>query len=263
MFNFLKKDTAKKFGYKKDQSGIINRYLREKKGWDKHLQQSKEFLVKNMKLFPDSSVVVLGSGWLLDVPLDDLASYFGKVYLVDIFHPTQVQHITNRFSNVERIKYDITGGLIEEIESHIQHGRIGKAANFPVELLTSKPIHFGLPDNVDVGMVISLNLLNQLDILLCDYITKKLDLQPEHLLKLRQFIQQTHLDSLLEKKGVLITDYVQIAKQNNEIVHNKPLVHIELPEGENTKEWLWEFDNSGMYIPKHQVHFKVKAMVVR
>lgn len=63
-------------GYLNDQQGIMNRYLGESKQWEKHLPRCRKFITST---FEDpgggekkESVAVLGSGWLLDVPLDHL-----------------------------------------------------------------------------------------------------------------------------------------------------------------------------------------------
>ena len=47
------------------------------------------------------SIAVLGSGWLLDVPLDHLCSGLEQVYLVDINHPPQIRKKAERLDNVD------------------------------------------------------------------------------------------------------------------------------------------------------------------
>ena len=74
-------------GYLSDQKGIMNRYLNQQGGWDSHLDNSKRFIERSAFLKNKRSVAVLGSGWLLDVPIDYIAQEFGEVYLVDIAHP--------------------------------------------------------------------------------------------------------------------------------------------------------------------------------
>ena len=72
----------RKFGFKKDQNGIINRYLREKGSWKTHLSNTKKFITDFTKNKAKNSCVVLGSGWLLDVPIEYLtriSRHFFKV----------------------------------------------------------------------------------------------------------------------------------------------------------------------------------------
>ncbi len=93
----------------------MNRYLRESAGWNKHLERTRKFISDSFAHTEAESVAVLGSGWLLDVPLDHLIQRFRKVYLVDIHHPIQIRKKTAGMSQVELIEADLTGGAIEKI----------------------------------------------------------------------------------------------------------------------------------------------------
>ncbi len=262
MFRLFKKNTAQKFGYKSDQQGIINRYIREKAGWDPHLANCKDFILNAVKQQKKGSIAILGSGWLLDVPLEELSNLCTKIFLVDIFHPTQVQHKASKFDNVELITYDITGGLIDEVDGMLKDIALKNYHEFPVNLLRSKPQNFGLPESEKADLVISLNLLNQLDILLCDHLKQKIKLDDKQLLPLRKYIQQSHLNALLESNFVLITDYQLNATDKRDNQSKEPLVFIDLPDSSISKEWIWEFDNSGHYLNRKRVFFNVKALFI-
>jgi hypothetical protein len=69
-------------GFIKDQEGIMNRYLRESSQWKKHLEKTRNFISGSFSHTEAETVAVLGSGWLLDVPLDHLVQRFRHVYLV-------------------------------------------------------------------------------------------------------------------------------------------------------------------------------------
>ncbi len=53
--------------------------------------------------------VVVGSGLLLEVPLDALAQRFGRVYLIDMFHMPSVRRAAKYHGNVSLLTGDITG----------------------------------------------------------------------------------------------------------------------------------------------------------
>src|SRR5262249_42349754 len=55
--------------------------------------------------------IILGSGWLHDVPLDDLADAFREVVLVDLLHPFAVRREARRHRNVRLLSADVTGML--------------------------------------------------------------------------------------------------------------------------------------------------------
>ena len=60
-------------GYLKDQTGIRRRYEREQEPWQQHIDNTRRFIVESArKAANHKSVAVLGSGWLLDVPVDEL-----------------------------------------------------------------------------------------------------------------------------------------------------------------------------------------------
>lgn len=58
-----------------DQQGIINRYLREKDVWNEHLENSKSFITGCLKKRMARNILILGSGWLLDLPAPMLMSF--------------------------------------------------------------------------------------------------------------------------------------------------------------------------------------------
>ena len=69
------KDILKKMGYLADQYEIIHRYHREQGGWDSHLKNCREYITKKGTKHNVKEITILGSGWLLDVPLELLKSY--------------------------------------------------------------------------------------------------------------------------------------------------------------------------------------------
>jgi hypothetical protein len=77
----------RRMGYLRDQEGIMNRYLAESEQWQYHLEKTRNFIAGSFNGSQAESVAVLGSGWLLDVPLEKLRRRFRKIYLVDIHHP--------------------------------------------------------------------------------------------------------------------------------------------------------------------------------
>ncbi|MFA6021710.1 MAG: hypothetical protein WC722_15720, partial [Rhodospirillales bacterium] len=54
------------------------------------------------------SAVILGSGLLLDVPVDDLCRLFNKVVLIDLHHPSEARAAGKRHPNLELRHADVT-----------------------------------------------------------------------------------------------------------------------------------------------------------
>ena len=75
-----------------DQNGIIDRYFKEKEGWRSHLEKSKQYII-NFIEDKSGTLAVFGSGWLLDLPIEELSRKFNTIYLVDIIQPPQIKHL--------------------------------------------------------------------------------------------------------------------------------------------------------------------------
>ncbi|MEN8119054.1 MAG: hypothetical protein ABFS35_01850 [Bacteroidota bacterium] len=249
----------RKFGFKNDQQGIMNRYIRESSGWDNHLKNTKEFIIQSAELKNKTSCIILGSGWLLDVPIVDLSYLFEKVTLIDIIHPAQIVHKINIYPNVEIIESDITG-FIEPVYHFMKEAKKSKLNLHQIEAIHSD---FWFNDIKNADFVVSVNILNQLDILICDYI-KKFDVYSEQeITEFRKTIQQNHLNVLPKGKSCLITDYEELSMdENNKAIKNKPLVYIDLPKRDNSKKWQWNFDMSQSYNKNLNTVFEVIGMKI-
>ncbi len=170
------KKILRRMGYLSDQNGILNRYLDEPDAWEEHLQNSSDFILKSLNDRNPDHVTVLGSGWLLDLPLEGIYSRCKSISLVDINHPPQVLHQIRKYPGVIPVKADITGGLIEKCYEQV--GRCRKTGTmFDPDALSVPVPDPGIKDR-DV-FVISLNILDQLDILIKDYIGRWFDLSGE------------------------------------------------------------------------------------
>jgi len=239
--------------YQTDQKGIINRYFNENENWNNHLQNSKDYI---LNCLPDQNLdnlAVLGSGWLLDVPIDELLKRTKKLTLIDIHHPKE---IINKYKHNQQITFctvDLTNGLVEAAKSSKTF------TDFLKFQKTAKPlINF---DNY--SFVISLNLLNQLDILLCDLLMKRFNIKEDELLDIRKSIQTNHLKSLQKGKSCVITDYEEI-NYINSIADGvtKSLIFADLSNLKIEKDWLWTFDTHKTYKKKNYTTFKVFGGVI-
>ena len=247
-------------GYLRDQQGIMNRYLRESTQWKDHLERTRNFIQSSFPLDPDGkkilgAVAILGSGWLLDVPLEHLRLAFEKVYLVDICHPPQIIKKLEKVENVSLLEEDLSGGGIELVW-HFTHGK-GPATleDFAASLRFATPLEGKNP-----SALISLNLLNQLDIILCDYLSAKGKADPETLNLIRSRIQSFHLQWIMKKPGCLITDTKEISIHKDGLKEEKSLLFTPLPQVDKKEEWTWEFDTSGSYRSGIRSMMEVEAL---
>jgi len=233
----------------------MNRYLRERERWDDHLEKTKAFITASFKTLSAESVAVLGSGWLLDVPLEELESRFSRVYLVDIFHPPQVRKKTENMDRVELVEADLTGGALDQVWQI----RRKKSSCSLDELLKDLRLNSPLT-GISPGAVISVNLLNQLDIILCDFLKKRGTFGEEPLDRFRSTIQSFHLEWITRTPGCLVTDTTEVSRDIRGNKTRKPLLYTRLPEGIRTGKWTWEFDTRGTYRSGNHTSMEVQAV---
>lgn len=238
-----------------DQEGIISRFLNESSNWEPHLHQSREFILDCIRGKNIPVITILGSGWLLDVPLEELQKQCKKILLVDIFHPPQVLRKIRDLPHVEAIHQDVTGGMIGQAYQLVQEFRkTGRKRNI-ADLQSS-----GFTPDIAAGFVVSLNLLNQLDILIVDYLKKFSIYTGEEILELRKLIQQSHLDSLPDAHSCIITDFEERVYADNKLERISPLIHVPLPEGKRKTTWEWLFDSQKTYYSGKITKFNVVAI---
>lgn len=243
---------ARDEGYVTDQKGIQNRFVREREHWQSHLDNTKQYILESAKRrVSKKSVAVLGSGWLLDVPVAELAQEFDQVYLYDIVHPEQIVVNMKKYPNVHLVVADLTDGAVE-LAAH--SNTFGVFRNS----LAQTPFTHNLQQ---FDFVVSVNLLNQLDIILCDYLKEKFSVGESELVGVRRQVQQHHVDSLPKEKTCLITDFCEEnTLPNTPSVVQKKLLYCTLPLASNKQEWEWVFDTNQRYRAGQNTILKVKAM---
>jgi hypothetical protein len=243
-------------GITDDQEGIMRRYIREAGNWTTHLERTKKFIISAVTSGQAETVAVLGSGWMLDVPADFLLKNFKEVIFCDISHPRQIIKKYGKYPNAGFISIDLTGGLIERAY-RIVKAKKNAGADHLQELL--KDSIFELPFSADY--IVSVNLLNQLDILIVDYLKGKLRMEKSGIEFLRGKIQKNHLHLLPSGHSCLVTDYEEVhISSNGEEAESVPLLFCELPEGTHRESWIWEFDTHRTYDPLWNTRLKVKAL---
>lgn len=95
---FLKKGWAPV----REQAAILARYRRHRDAWEPHLAASRDMVLEGAGRCPVHGVAaILGSGLLLDLPLEELCRRFGRVVLIDLHHPEPARRMRKRHANLE------------------------------------------------------------------------------------------------------------------------------------------------------------------
>lgn len=255
MNNILKqlKETVmlKQMQYIQDQKGIARRYQREKQNWDLHFKSSKEFILESSKTKNKGKLVVLGSGWLFDLPMNELSNQFKEIVLIDINHPKQVLHQIKKSPNVTTIKADITNGLIDYFYKKAKQ-------KSSIDLNDFSSFAFPVPE---ADFVISLNIMCQLHIILIDYLKKFNKYSNTDLNKIEEQIQQLHLNILPKGKSCLISDYEEeIYDENDNLIGVNPLIKVDLPSENFKRTWQWKFDSNMTYREDSKTFFNTMGL---
>ena len=140
---------ARRFGYLQESVAIAARYRRCRLAWEPHLTNTcQAVLAFSKQQKRRRTLVVLGSGHGLDLPLAALANNWQRIVLVDLVHPWSIRRQVRRWRHVQLATWDIAG-VVEAL------------AASPDRLPTPSP-RWPLP--ADCDGLISLNVMAQLPI---------------------------------------------------------------------------------------------------
>ena len=221
------------------------------------MKRCREVILKVVDYYKPSVVTVLGSGWLLDFPLAEVAGSVSRVILVDIVHPPEVKDQVASMNNVDLKEEDISGGLILRVWNK------ARQRMFFNKLRSLDTIQ--IPDYIpefDPGLVISLNILTQLESMPVTFLRKRSLVNEENFTEFRKKMQASHIRFLTKHQSLLITDLAEIVTENSGKVRDIPSVLTELPEGRLKEEWTWNFDlEKSDYFTRRSV-FKVAAIIL-
>lgn len=242
-----------RMGYYSNQEGIVMRYIREDENWNEHLAQTKGFIVHVVRKFRPALVTVLGSGWLLDIPLGEIINLGARVRLVDLIHPPGITGPLASEKAVEFVTDDITGGLLDIVW---QMGQTRPGIDELFNIIAAPEYD----PACEPGLVLSVNILSQLASLPFEFLFKKRLLKQSSESDFFSIIQQKHIDFLKKHNSVLITDVAEHHTDRSGRQVTRQVVHCRLPEGREKREWTWDFDTGGSYRQGHSTTMQVVAI---
>jgi hypothetical protein len=111
-------------------------------------------------------------------------------------------------------------------------------------------------------MVISLNILTQIESLLVDFLKKRSDLKEEEFLIFRKKIQNRHLEFLKNHQSVLISDIAEISTDRSGNINSMATLVTDVPDGLFSEEWTWNFDSKSTDFYNSTSVMKVLALTI-
>ncbi len=250
--SLLKRYRLHQIGYVVGQNGIYNRYLRETEGWNRHLSLTREIIIETVEKLKPKSICFLGSGWLLDVPMEQLLSKQVNITLVDIYHPPQVAKRYAQHSRVKFLTSELTGGFVDFISTTTP-----RRLNF---FQLANYLNRNAAPRFDADLVASLNILSQLSDIPLEYLRRRAKIPETLLLELAGTIQQRHIDSLPSGKSLIITDIQEeYSDDSGKLLAVRPTVYVDLSMLSQVREWNWRFDTTKTYNEEANTSLRVVA----
>jgi hypothetical protein len=239
----------REMGYLRELHGIRRRWRQWRRAWAPHCRQTADVILAAMSRCPRRrKAVILGSGFLHDVPLQQLAAAFDRVVLVDLVHPLAARWQARRFGNVELLAADVSGTALA----------VWQAVEVP-----GTPLPRSLPelflDDDEVDLVASVNLLSQLPCLPEQYLRRLGAATEDQINDYCRDVVRAHLDYLRRLPGVvaLVADVeaVTLTQGGREVARKCILYDVPLPfEGQ---QWRWPLVPRKARPPHHGVHLVV------
>ena len=246
-----------RMGYYNYQQGLINNFLVQEDGWLGHQKKCRNFILKAIEYHKPDKVTVLGSGWLMELPLVEMAERTGEICLIDIIHPPEVISQASTVRKVRLVEEDISGGLIELVwKAAGNRTFLNKLSS--LEDLTIP--EYRSPE--DPGMVVSLNILTQIEVLPLHLLKKKSRADENEFLQFRRSIQENHLKYLKQYKSVIITDTSELISRPGGRREKVPTLLVDLPDGLIKEEWQWDADLKGRDFNLRHSAFEVTAVIL-
>ncbi len=246
----------RKMGFKAESQGLIDRYIQVNGSWEDHLQHTRNFILKAVSGKNINNLAVLGSGWCLDLPLDELAGLVGRIQLYDLVHPPQLLHRLRRYNNVDAFAADVTGGAVIRAYKSVREFRKHGKKDSPEEICNEI---FKMPISPDY--TISLNIYSQLGELITGYLKLHMHSTREEIDRITNHLQQKHLQLLAPGRSCLITDIREYNfDQDDRVSETNDVIRFPLPLSANAKTWEWQFDPEGEYRPGKKTVLEVLAI---
>ncbi|MCU0408887.1 MAG: hypothetical protein MUD02_08060 [Bacteroidales bacterium] len=227
-------------GFYDYQSRLIYRHAGQEGGWDSHTSNCRSFILDAVGRLSPGTVTVLGSGWLLELPVAEIIESVDRLFLVDIVHPPDLVAQAAAHEKITLVEQDVTGGLIREVYDKMKGYSVFRKRRdlSDISIPSYEP-------GFEPGLVISLNILTQMEALLVDYIRKRSSVSEDEFIIFRKAIQQNHLGFLSRHSSLLISDTQEVFTGSGGDTETVKTLLVPLPEGSIKEDWTWDFDLKG------------------
>jgi hypothetical protein len=247
---------ARGMGYLYEAIATRARYGRHREAWRPHLERTRSFVLSEAEKCPGRDrVTILGSGILLDVPLEELSARFREVVLVDVVFLPETRRQIRGHENVRLLELDVTGAA-ENLYRTVRAGGRSLPGIFPS--------FSGMAEGSSI--VVSLNILSQLPVIPERYIWKKMPgMGGEEVEAWCRELVSSHCQALaaLPCSACMISDFSSIHCGIDGSIQeqNDTLRSVALPPPDET--WTWNLAPLGEYSRHYAQELSVGAWHIR
>ena len=239
---------ARIFGHLYESIALESREKRCRIYWQPHRENCKNLIKQALRQIKQkNAVLVLGSGPLHEIPVEELSNQFSRVDLVDIVHLRSTKKNYDKYKNLNFIEADLT-----ELEKTIYQEK--KISNKVPSLLSEEKY----------DLVISANILSQLPNHLVSFLQSNIQYSEESLENFRSQICKDHFQYLKNFKTptLLYTDVEThfYSPDGSLISKEDSFIKFELPAP--IKEWEWNLAPIPEASKDYSIKMKVSAFVL-
>lgn len=237
---------AKDWGYTYQNVSLKFRSRRCAKAWQSHVQQCRQLILEQFKEINPRALMIIGSGLLLEIPIQELLKGSEKIYLVDLVHSKEVRNLAKRHSQIVLVEKDISS-LLEILKK-------GQSPFQPAGLPWESLAPWSLPK---VDWVVSANLLSQIPLM----ISEALPMSSEVYKDFARRVRDQHIERLLNQseRVLLFADF-----ETRYIDHSGQRIKtesysVDLKSLKFLEEWTWEISPFGETSKDYKIEMLVKA----
>ncbi|MBM3546619.1 MAG: hypothetical protein FJX54_06680 [Alphaproteobacteria bacterium] len=215
---------VRRLGLLTESIAISARHRRCRAAWAPHLAATRQVILDAIARTPRRrTALVMGSGALLDVPLEELADAFERVLLVDLVHPWTARLKTRHLPQVMHVTDDVTGTL-----EAVARGELVRPRPFP---LLADP---------EVDLAVSLNLLSQIPVVPVRRLDGRID--DARLAAAAQNLVKSHLADFDRSRAatLLVSDVERVVTDRNGQEIERASLIADLAEPRADREWWWD-----------------------
>lgn len=227
---------ARRIGLAGEAVALAARSRRQQFAWRTHLENSRRQILAVAGQASHGTIIVLGSGSCLDVPVAELAAMFDRVVLADAVQLAASRRLARRYRNVELRTIDVSGSMLP---------LLGLPPPITDSMLDS--LSFRAPADAlgieGADCVVSVNLLSQLPLPMADWLQRLRDAPSMAAINRYSWrVIGDHLAMLRQARGrvLLIADSLQrsVDAAGNVTAETRPLAPLAL-DARVREHWQW------------------------